>query len=169
MTFDSSTTYYTKARQGEAFVVSEVYNVASGGTQNIHIENPDGSGARFWVMDLTVTSDGPYQANVHDSFSSQPSGGTAVEIENVLLDAEGATDDDGHANANEGVSFTASQSHAVGVGGGGSGGVSQGFTTTHPPVVIEEGREIVLEVENTGTDPNNYGLTIVYYETPMNA
>ena len=166
MTFDGSTTYYRKARDEKAYLISEIYQVASGATQNIHLKNPDGSGRRYWVMEGSVTSDGPYIAQFHDGFSSAPTGGNALEIQNVLLDSDN-TDIDGSADANNSVTYTSNSTHAVGVGGGGSGGQSLGFPTQHPPIVMEENREVVLEIENTGTEQNYYALTIVYYETSM--
>lgn len=126
MAFDSESTYYRKAQEGKAFVVSEVYNVAAGSTANIHLSNPDSSGKQFWIMSATVSSDGPYIAYLHDSFDTEPSGGTTVEIENVLLDSNGSSSDDGVAEADENVSFDSSTSHAVGVGGGGAGGNAVG-------------------------------------------
>lgn len=165
MTFDSNTTYYQKARSGRAYIISELYNISSGNTQNIHLRNPASNDMRFWVMEITVSSDTPYIANVHDVFDSSPTGGTEIKIQNVLLDAD-SDNNDGKAVANENVSFSSSSSHAVGVGGSGSGGQTGGFTISHPPIVIEPNREILLNVENTSSGSGNYALTIVYYETP---
>lgn len=167
MPFDSDSTYYRKAQAGSAYIISELYEIAAGATQNIHLKNPENSGKQFWVMNATVSSDGPYTAEIHDTFNAAPSGGSDLQIQNVLLDSEGDINE-GTGVANASVDFDASGTHAVGVGGGGAGGNASGSLITHPPVVIQEKREIVLQAENTGSGANNYGLMILYHEKPEN-
>ena len=40
MTFFGESSYYNKAFNGKAYIISEVENVASGGTFNLHLKNP---------------------------------------------------------------------------------------------------------------------------------
>lgn len=154
--------FYRKVLDNRAFTVSETFSVADGGTANIHLKNPSGSGSTLVLIDLEVSGDGGFTARLHDEFSSAPSGGTSVEIQATFLDSDG-TDDDGVATANKNVSFTNGVATFAALGGG-AGASSVGGQQTLPTMAMDEGREIVIEVENTTASSHTYSITTVYFE-----
>lgn len=155
-------TYYRKILDNEAFIVSESFTITDGGTANIHLKNPADSGKTIVLVSVTVGGDGDFKAVTHDEFSSNPSGGTAAEIQAALLDSGGA-DDNGVADANRNVSFTNGEA-TFSVLGGGQGTNSVGGVSGLPTLAIEESREVVLEIENTTTAEHQYAGTIIYFE-----
>lgn len=167
MTFNSLGTHYDKVYDQPSFIVSELFTIAAGETANIHLENPTDSGYNFWIDNIGVSSDNSYIAHIHDDFSDAPSGGTDVTIQNVYLDKDKESDE-GAGNANQNVTYTSISEHAVGVGGGGAKKTFVGGASAHPPAIIGEGREIVVEVENTTAESGNYGIMILYYQTKRN-
>lgn len=165
MPVDVQTVFYRKIQRDEAFVISEVSSLVGDASYNVRLKNPEDSDKTIWVVDISVSSDGPYIANIHDGFSESPSGGSSVEIQSMLLDTE-RVNNNGVAIAEQGVSFTSNSTHAVGVGGGSGPSTNMAFGagTSHAAMAIEPGREIVVDVENTSSSENNYGISIVYYE-----
>lgn len=166
MPIDIDSFRFVKLKDGNAYTVSEVVSVSGGGTTNIHVKNPSGSDTDLFVATVTVNGDGAFIARLHDDFSSAPSGGTSTEIQNLLMDTEKDSTDNGVAEVAQDVSFTSSSEHAVGVGGGGQGSSSVGMSVEHVTSIMEPDREIVLEVENTTTAEQNYSLTIAWAQTP---
>lgn len=166
MPLDISNLLYSKVKDDEAFIVSELFSLASGSTGNVHIKNPSTSSATLWIADITISGDSAFVARVHDGFSSAPSGGTSAAIQALLLDSE-SVDNDGEAIANRNVSYTSSSQHAVGVSGGGGSGSTVGGTREHALIAIEPGRELVVDVENTASNAGDYAISIVYVESPQ--
>lgn len=157
-----SETYYRKILSNDAFVASEQYTIASGSSDNLHIENPAGGEKIIIVIGMVVSSTGEFLATMHDEFSSAPSGGTSAEVQAVLLDSDG-TDDDGVAEVNTSVSY-ANGAATYGTVGGGTGGNTVGGTHDLPSVAIEPGREIVVDAENIASSENDFTITVTYFE-----
>lgn len=157
---------YKQREQGfVASIVSSVTN--SGGTINMHIRNPSDSDFDIDVYRFLFSSQFRGQFTIYDQFSSAPSGGSSVSIDNLLMDSGGDNGSNmGGVTANSGVSFTDEGSPhftsvlpSGGVGGTGTGGF---LTGTEP--LIEPGREIVLELQNDATEDANGSIGIVYLE-----
>jgi len=148
------------------YVASERAEVVAGGTKNLHLKNPADSITDLRVHGLSVDTQFEGNVTVYDSFSSDPTGGTAAGVDNLLLDT-GEQNGVTLADVNTGVTFTANDPHLVSViPGGGSAGKTGGVFRNAGPI-IEPGREIVLEVENTSGSAANASLTIVYSERPQ--
>lgn len=165
MTYNTDSVLYHKITADEAFIVSEMFTLTSGSSGNVHIRNPSDSGKTIWIADIVVSGNGAYTAQVHDQFSSGPSGGSDAPIQALKLDTE-SVDNDGVVDANMNVTYTSSSEHAVGVSGGGGSGSSIGGVRQHTTMAVEPGREIVVAVENTASNENNYSVSVIYFETP---
>lgn len=163
MPIEIESSYYRKIFQNEAFVLSEKFeSVSSGGTKNIHIANPADSARELIILDVTVSGTGDFEASIHDDFSSGPSGGTDIETQNVFLDSTGV-DDDGVSVTEKNVSFTDGGA-TYGIVGGGAGGNSVGGVHHLPTFVIAEDREIVVKLENTTSEAQDYTITVIYFQ-----
>ena len=156
---------YWKAKE-QAFVASLATSVTSGGTINIQLSNPADSTVALDVSQFLFSSQFKGQFKIYDQFDTAPSGGSAIGIDNLLMDSGGNGPDTGSATANSGVTFTPSGTphfNSVlpggGVGGTGTGGAGIG---TEP--IIEPGREVVLELQNDGTDAAPGSIGVVYLE-----
>lgn len=150
------------------FVASFIDDVAGeGGTINLQIRNPTDSTFDIDVVQFLFASQFTGRVAIYDQFSSAPSGGTEVPIDNLLMD-EGGTNGSsmGGVTANRGVSFTADGSpHFTGVlPSGGVGGTGTGGALSGTEPIIEPGREIVMELQNDATDPAAGSIGIVYLE-----
>jgi hypothetical protein len=151
-------------RDERAFVASTRFTVtASGGTANLNLANPSGSGFNANIRNFRVTTQFLGIVDVFDEFSSAPSGGTGNGIDNLLVDSGGGTDTGNMAVAQD-VSFTGSNTHVQdaipsGGPGGNIGGASMG-----PTPIIEPEREIVIEVTNQGGSDADAAITILYVE-----
>lgn len=165
MPVDTNEVLMRKIVDDAAFIVSETDNIADAATFNVHIKNPSGSGRTLWCTNITTSSDASYRAEIYDGFSSAPSGGSATEIQSLLLDSDDV-DNNGVATANTNVTFTADSSHAIGIHGGGSGEASVGGVVSHPTLAIQPGREIVIEVTNISGTTQDYAIGVTYYESP---
>lgn len=151
-------------REERAFVASTQFTVtASGGTANMQLQNPAGSGLDANVQTMLVRTQFQGTVVVWDTFSTAPSGGTANGIDNLLLDSE-AQDDTGSMNVATDVSFTGSNAHVRDIipSGGPGGNVGGEAMSTTP--IIEPDREVVLEVTNTSGSDAEAAITVVYVE-----
>lgn len=165
-TTESEFLYYAKSER--AFKVSvELTNASQGDTATLHIENPPGSGVSGIFAPIMAEAADRSYARVYDSFSTAPSGGTATDVQNVLLDSAGGAPDTGELSANTGVSFTESATHASRLVGSGVGGNSLGGSESLPVLALEPDREIVIEVEKLGTGNNQVPITARWYEAPV--
>lgn len=156
---------YFKAKE-QAFVASFATSVTSGGTINMQLSNPSDSDVTLDVSQFLFSSQFKGQFKIYDQFDTAPSGGSVVGIDNLLMDSGGNGGDVGTATANSGVTFTtngtphfSSVLPGGGVGGTGTGGAAVG---TEP--IIEPGREVVLELQNDGTDAAPGSIGVVYLE-----
>lgn len=151
-------------RQERGYIVSERATVtANGGTFNLNLDNPSGSGVNLIVTNVVVTTQFQGVYDAFDTFSTAPSGGSSITIDNLLMDTgniDGAT----QANAATDVTFTGNSPHISRViPSGGGGGQIGGETDAEAPIIQPE-REIVVEVTNrSGTDADA-SITVVYIE-----
>jgi len=139
---------------------------ANGGTVNLHLKNPSGSGVSAEVIEFIPAANFSGWFRVYDSFDTAPSGGTADGIDNLLMDTNGGANS-GNMTVNQDVSFTetADAEHfetvipAGGVTGNQVGGVAMGT-----PPILEPGREIVMELENVSGADAPASIGVVYIE-----
>jgi len=153
-------------QKGQGFVASESADVTSSGTLTLHLKNPSGNAFDIDVVQFLFSSQFKGQLKIYDRFSSGPSGGTSVGIDNLVADSGAANADTGTMTANTGVTFTADgtahYNAALPSGGSGANGIGGAATATEP--IIEPGREVVLELQNdsNSTAPGSVGA--VYLE-----
>ncbi len=145
-------------------MVSEEKNVAAGGTFNVHIRNPSGTGKICVLQDISITTKGAASIRVVDDFSGITDG-SDVLIQNGFLDTSGETDE-GPFEAFVDSSFTATSTHAVGVIGSGGGGPNTiGGRASYATLMMDEGREIVIESTNDdGSNAHDHTITVTMYE-----
>lgn len=159
--------YAQKILEEEVFIASAKSEVSSGGgTFNLHIKNPSGSGEILFPESISVETQGEASMTIYDLFSSAPSGGNDVMIDNMFLDPDGGAADTGVADANSDVSFTAASDgeHSVHVTGGGQAVQQVGGTTQTGHMAIGNSREIVIEVVNDTASAYDASITVVYFE-----
>lgn len=151
----------------KGFIISELQTSISsnGGTFNIHMSNPSGSGRSAIIDSVSASASELCTAKIIDSFSTAPSGGSSVNIDNLLMDTGGGTDS-GKMNASQDVSFTGDNTHATAIIGSGQGGNTVGATGTVESFVIEPDREIVVELTNNSSNSARATVTSVYFEIP---
>jgi hypothetical protein len=137
---------------------------ANGGTQTLHLKNPSANSNSIDVVRFLVSPQFAGEFAIYDSFSSAPSGGSSVSIDNLKMDAGGGVDS-GNMTMNSGVSFTADGTHLdIPTPGGGNGGNTVGELIEGTEPIIEPGREIVCELTNQSGDDELGGMAIVYLE-----
>lgn len=156
---------------GRAYTVSHTTTVAAnGGSMNVHLKNPTGQSDPDDIDIVTFAPVTQFEGKytVYDSFSSAPSGGTELGIDNMVMDSDNQTDT-GIAVANGGVSFTDDGDPHLELPIPSGGGDSQGLGTfggrgigTEP--IIEPGREIVIELTNESESEELGGIVVVYTE-----
>jgi len=132
-------------------------------TKNIHLRNPSSNDKDIDVHKFTINSHFEGNYKIYDRFDSL-SGGTSLNIDNLRMDTDGDVDD-GTMESNKNVTFTASTTphFEAAIPGGGAGGQTGGNGKGTEPI-IEPGREIVVQIENTGNDGTG-SVGIVYSET----
>lgn len=139
-----------KIPDGEGYVASEKTSIGSGNSSNLHIRNPEGSNRAMWIVLINPTIKGESTFNMYDDFDSITDG-TPVTLQNTNLDSENIQDS-GPFEAYFDSTFTpATDSLLAGsvIGSGGSGGAnSLGGAGRYPPMRVEEGRELVMQLEN---------------------
>lgn len=150
-------------RDGVGFVASARSSVTSGGTLNLHLKNPANSGIDINVESAFTRSQFEGSVDIHDAFSSAPSGGVGNGVDNLKLDSGNDTGDT-QITVNKGVSYTASNTHVKDVlPSGGAGGQIGGEATGTEPL-IEPDREIVVEVTNDSGTQAKAAISVVYVE-----
>lgn len=150
----------------EGYIISELSTgvTSNGGTFNLQLSNPSSSGRSAVISGVRIGTTQRATARIWDSFSSAPSGGSSVTIDNLLMDTGGGTDA-GNMSANTDVSFTGTNTHAIQVLGGGQGGNTIGATARTETFIIEPDREIVVEITNNSSNDADIVITVVYFET----
>lgn len=162
--FQSKEVYFDKLRKEKVYIASDLDQVDAGLTTNMHIKNPVGSGKSVVIQDIRVNGHSKGIAEIHDGFSVAPSGGTTQTVQNGLLDSA-AEADEGFLEVKTNVTFTEDSTHAVATIGGGVGGNSVGASSEYATLVLQEGREVVIEVTNTSSNNNQYyAITAIMYE-----
>lgn len=160
---------FEKARQEErAHVVSNREDVAaSGGTSNIHFANPSGNHKEYHVHSFILVTQFRGQVTIYDTFSSAPTGGTSLTVDNLRMDTEDVNGM-GTANANSNATYTASGSPHVEavIPSGGEGGNTIGGQIQATSPIIEPGREIVIQVTNSTSTSRPASLGVIYSEQP---
>lgn len=152
-------------KQQQAFVTFTRGSVADNGTENLHLKNPADSGVTADIQQVTISPQFTGNMAIYDSFSSAPSGGSGTTIDNLRMDSEGGPPDTGHMTTNEAVTFTASNTHLdIPIPGGGSGGNAVGEKLDATQPLVDPGREIVIEAENTSGTSSPVGIVVVYVE-----
>lgn len=148
-----------------SFIEAEI--PSGGGTIDMQIANPAESGFDIDVINFIFTSQFKGQFAVYDQFSSSPTGGTEVAVDNLLMDTGGENGSTaGGVTINRGVTFTESGSphfEAV-LPSGGMGANTTGGEGTATEPLIEPGREIVMELTNTSSSAADGCLGVVYLE-----
>jgi hypothetical protein len=156
-------------RKEEAYVASTRFTVAaSGGTANMNVKNPSGSGINANIRGFLVRTQFEGIVDVFDKFSTAPSGGTGNGIDNLLLDSDGS-DDSGQVTVATNVTFTGSNTHVQDVIPSGGPGGNIGGESMAPTPVIEPGREIVIEVTNQSGSNDEAAITVIYVEEDRDA
>lgn len=151
--------------QEQAFATFTRGDLVNGATQTLHLKNPSDSGVTIDVQQISVVPQFVGNMAIYDNFSSAPSGGLEITVDNLRMDSEGGAPDSGNITANEQVTFTESNTHLdIPIPGGGSGGASIGDQLDATKPLIDPGREIVIEAENTSGAESPVGIICVYAE-----
>ena len=152
-------------KQEQAFITFTRGTVADAATQNLHIKNPADSGVTADIQQVTISPQFTGNMAIYDSFSSAPSGGTSTTIDNLRMDSDNTIPDVGNLTTQEQVSFTEDNTHIdIPIPGGGSGGSAIGGELHATKPLIDPGREIVIEAENTSGASSPVGIVAVYVE-----
>jgi hypothetical protein len=156
------------ARASEAYITTaELANASAGETAPLTLINPSGSGVTAVFAPIEVSTLGQSISRVYDTFDTAPSGGADATVENVILDSDNGSPDDGEVTARTGDSYTAASTHAAMLLGGGEGGVSVGGRGDMPLLAIEPGRSAVVEVEKLASGPDDVVITARWFEVPQ--
>lgn len=161
------TSQYEEAKYDErGFVVTAQEDVAaSGGTLNLSIQNPEGSNTEAFMQNVVVTTQFKGSMVMYDSFSSAPTNGTSVTVQNLLMDTASGTPDSGEMDANKNVTFTDDGTHLEQVIPSGGQGASQiGGAATGTDPILQPGREMVVEVTNTSASQAPGSINVIYRE-----
>lgn len=156
--------FWKRALLERGYIVSEAFTVAAdGGTVNLHLENPDGTGVTAFFTAVESSTQFESIIEVFDTFTTAPSSGTAVTIDNLLMDRDSG-DDEGSLNANRNASFDGESVHSQTAVGGGQGAQIIGATGGLPLFGMEENREIVIRVTNQSSNSDDATITVAYFE-----
>jgi len=135
-----------------------------GGTANLRLKNPTDS-TTIDVQILIVSSQFRGEYVIHDSFSSDPSGGSANSIDNLVMDESSGSPDSGDMTATTEVTFTSDgERYAEVLPSGGQGGNTSGGKGNATEPLIEPGREIVIELINDSSNSRPGSIGVVYTE-----
>lgn len=151
------------------FVASYAGDVAAGDSITLHVKN-DSSSVVADVEAFSIGSQFRGSYTIYDAFSSAPSGGTSVAVDNLRMDSAGGPPDSGNMTVNHSVTFTASGTHWEDVlPSGGAGQQTSGGNDTSTEPLIEPGREIVIELTNDTDSTTRPGaLGVIYTEVDEN-
>jgi len=165
-TAESEFRYY--ARHGRAYTATSLLsNASSGDTSAVQFSNPADSGttAVFTLLQLSAASRS--YARLYDTFDSGPTGGDALQVQNVRLDAGNGAPDVGSVTATQNPTYTGASTHTAELLPGGQGGNAVGAEMTMPAVLLEPDRRIVIEVEKLASGPDEVSLVPRWYEVPQ--
>lgn len=137
---------------------------SGGGTLAIHIGNEtDGLSVDVVSIEYSADFDGTY--SMYDTFSSDPTGGTSNGVDNLVLDTNGE-DDNSDMTVSVDPDFTddGTKHVEIPVLTGGAKGLSQAQQGRGTKPIIEPGRHLVIELENTSTSAGRAGFVVTYHE-----
>jgi hypothetical protein len=157
---------FPRRREAEQGYVAPVIDTvaASGGTLNIHLENPTDKTV-IDVEKFIINPEFKGRVDIYDSFSSAPTGGDGVGVDNLRMDEAGNGSDGGDMAAAKDVSYTADSTHLpAAIPGGGSGAQAVGEQLEATAPLIDPGREIVVEITNESDTAQTASIAVVYTE-----
>lgn len=164
-TIDSEFYYY--AKNEVAFIASEEFTNASiGDTVALSMMNPAGSGTTAMFALIRVSTASRSYARVYDTFDSGPTGGTAADVENVLLDTGNGAADTGEVTVEKNPTYTSASTHVAEPLGGGTGGNAIASAEAMPVLALEPDRDVVIEVEKLADGPDQVSITVRWFEIP---
>ena len=153
-------------RKNRAFVVSYTDTVSDdGGTTNLHLSNPSENNRSLHVHTMNITSTFAGFYTVYDTFTADPSGGTALSPQTLLVDSSD-TDAQTIMAANKNVTHNGDDYHSTEVftSGGRRSRTGSAVDAEHP--IVEPGREIVIEVTNTSNQAGDASIFVTFCECP---
>ena len=164
--------FYFYAKQEIAFVANpEQENASSGDTSALLLRNPSGSGKTAVFAGVSSTPASRSYARIYDTFDSTPTAGTATTIDNVLLGSvDSGPPDAGVVEATIDPTYSVTPPgdiHMSDTVGGGTGNASIGGSAELPILMLEPGRDAVIEVEKLTTGPNEVPIRARWFEVPV--
>jgi hypothetical protein len=164
--------FYYFAKQERGFVANpELTNPSSGDTSAMLLRNPSGSGKTAVFAGVSSTPTTRSYARIYDTFDSTPTAGTEAVIDNVLLgSADGSPPDTGAVEVSTDPTFsvtTPDDIHMSDTVGGGTGNSSVGGSVELPILMLEPGRDAVLEVEKLTSGPDEVPMRARWFEVPV--
>jgi len=146
----------------QGYVVHAANNVPDGESLNLYLKNPTAD-RTIDVVDISYVADVSGRFRIHDRVSDV-SGGSDLTIENMALDEDNGSPDSGNMTAKSDVNFTADGTHlelptTTHSGNATSPGEDNGTTP-----MIEPGRKIVIEVDDTSLNGGDVGIAVEYRE-----
>jgi len=163
---------YFYAKQEQAFIANpELENASTGDTTAMLLRNPEGSEHTAVFAGVSSTPAARSYARIYDTFDAEPTAGTEVVIDNILL---GSVDDDppdqGVVEASTGPTYSVTlpgDRHMSEVVGGGTGGAAIGGNVELPILMLEPGRDAVIEVEKLANGPDEAPIRARWFEVPV--
>lgn len=164
--------FYFYAKQGLAFVANpELENGGTGDTSATLLRNPEGSGKTAMFAGVSSTPAARSYARIYDTFDEEPTAGTETVIDNVLLGSvDGGPPDSGVVEATVDPTYSVTPPgdiHMSDTVGGGTGNSSVGGTAELPILMLEPGRDAVIEVEKLTTGPDEAPIRARWFEVPV--
>ena len=164
--------FYFYAKQEHAFIVNpELENASEGDTAAVLLRNPADSGHSAVFSGVSSTPSTRSYARIYDTFDETPTAGDADVIDNVLLGSEdGGPPDSGVVEASRDPTYSVTPPediHMSAVVGGGTGNNSIGGSVELPILMLEPGRDAVIEVEKLSTGPDETPIRARWFELPV--
>jgi len=162
--FDARLIKQDAIEHDRGFVTFVVGDVPAGETLSLALSNPTADRSiDILDVDYSALFDGEF--TIYDSFSSAPSGGTALSPDSLLLDENGSQTDTAMTAVRDATFTSDGDPHfrrpttAAGVGNDPSG--TEGI---FGDPVVEPGRSIVVELANQNSSTGVAGIGIQYAE-----
>lgn len=167
------TEFYYFAKQESAFIANpEQENTSAGDTAALLLRNPEGSGHTAIFAGVSSSPAARSYARIYDGFDDTPVNGNPEVVDNVLLGtANGGPPETGVLEASRDPTYsvtTPDDIHLSDVVGGDSvGNNSIGGNVELPILMLEPGRDAVVEVEKLGTGPDEVPIRARWFEVPV--
>lgn len=171
MTRTVDTEFYYFAKRGQGYIVNpEQENASTGDTVSLLLRNPSGSDTTAVFAGVNSTAAARSYIRVYDTFDSPPTAGTSAVIDNVVLDSSGGgSPTQGTIEASTNPTFsvtTPGDIHISDVVGGGTGSAASSGSATLPILMLEPGRDAVVEIEKLASGPNEAPIRARWFEVP---